>query len=215
MPLRWRGQTRAVAFIRDSDSTMRSDSVQLCGFVPMIGQDGEKTATIDQHHWVSLHWDTDQPINPVTLAGVLTKPRTEAWSDVTVGPHDPFDGIWLRATATDPAICRIAASQAAFDSDLCTPAIATRSPALAEGDSLAYFTYTRLDGPAPPQSRLGAIGHGPRGQQLAQRLCQHIHDWNTDREAQPLITARRTSHAFPEYAGTTITKEHCAITVTY
>ena len=51
--------------------------------------------------------------------------------------------MWLRLTATEPGTCRIAADREAIDSGLCTPAIPTRSPALVEGDSLAYFTYRR------------------------------------------------------------------------
>lgn len=216
VPLRWRGQTRAVAFVHDGYGVMRSDSVQLCGFVPMIGQDGEKTATIDPAGQVSLYWDADQHITPSLLAGALTTSRREAWSQATVGPYDPFDGIWLRATATDPAVCRIAATKAAIDSGLCTPAIASRSPALAEDNSLAYLTYTRLrQGTPPRQSRLGAIGHGPRAQELAERLCRHIHAWDNDRDAQPNITARRHGTAPHDLAATTITKKHCTITVTY
>jgi protein-L-isoaspartate(D-aspartate) O-methyltransferase len=42
VPLRWRGQTRSIAFTH-TDGLMRSDSVHLCGFVPMLGQEGERT----------------------------------------------------------------------------------------------------------------------------------------------------------------------------
>ena len=43
----------------------------------------------------------------------------------------------------------------------------------------------------PPDRRweLGAIGHGPTGPHLAERLCEQIHAWDHDRTAQPLITA--------------------------
>jgi protein-L-isoaspartate(D-aspartate) O-methyltransferase len=168
VPLRWRGQTRAVAFVHDGYGVMRSDSVQLCGFVPMIGQDGEKTATIDPDGRVSLHWDADQDISPANLAAVLTTPRSEAWSQATVGPYDPFDGIWLRATATDPAICRIAATQAAIDSGLCTPAIASRSPALAK-TTPSPTSHTHDSGKtcrrASPASEQSATAHADRNWQ--------------------------------------------------
>jgi protein-L-isoaspartate(D-aspartate) O-methyltransferase len=54
LPLRWRGQTQAVAFTRRGDQELISDSVQLCGFVPMIGQDGEHTAAIHADDLASL-----------------------------------------------------------------------------------------------------------------------------------------------------------------
>lgn len=189
VPLRWRGQTRSVAFIRDGD-WLRSDSVQLCGFVPMIGEDGERTGHLDPDGHVALYWDTDQPLDPATLTGVLDRPTTVVWSSATVGAYDPFDGVWLRLTGTEPGACRITADPAAVDTGLCTPVIPSRSPALVEDDSLAYFTQRRIDQDATERRwELGAIGHGPAGLQLSDRLCEQIRAWDHDRIAQPLITA--------------------------
>lgn len=189
VPLRWRGQTRSVAFIRDGDR-LRSDSVELCGFVPMIGQDGERTGHLDPDGLVALFWDADQAIDPTTLGPGLTHPEMKVWSGVTVGPYEPFDGVWLNLTATEPGTCRIAAQRAAIDTGLCRPAIPSRSPALVEGHSLAYLTVRRLDEDiAEHRSELGAIGHGPAGYQLAQRLCEQIHRWDQDRTARPAVTA--------------------------
>lgn len=36
---------------------------------------------------------------------------------------------------------------------------------------------------------LGAIGHGPAGAHLADRLCEQIRAWGSDRNARPVITA--------------------------
>lgn len=193
VPLRWRGQTRSVAFVREADH-LRSEDVELCGFVPMVGQDGEHHGTIDTGDHVTLHWDADQAIDPAALTGVLDQPKTEVWSGATVGPNDSFDGVWLRMTATEPGTCRIVADPTAVQTGLCTPAIPTRSPALVEGDSLAYFTVRRLEAPEGTERRseLGAIGHGPTGQQLADRLCEQIRAWEHDRTAQPAITAHPT-----------------------
>lgn len=59
--------------------------------------------------------------------------------------------------------------------------------ALAEGDSIVYLTAQHLE---PPHSgaRLGAIGHGPNGPSLAERLCRHLETWEADRAAKPIIT---------------------------
>lgn len=188
VPLRWRGQTRSVAFTCDS-GRLRSDSVQLCGFVPMLGQDGERTGHLDTHGKVALYWDADQPIDPATLRGALDQHKTAEWSTVTVSGEDPFDGIWLRLTATEPGTCRIAAAPAAVDAGLCTPAIPIRSPALVEDDSLAYLTLRRREEDGVPQWELGAIGHGPAGAVLADRMCKQIRAWDRHRTAQPVITA--------------------------
>lgn len=188
VPLRWRGQTRAIAFTRHGDRLV-SDAVELCGFVPMFGegQDGERTATLDAAEQVHLTGDIDQHLDPALLRGVLDQPRHHAWTPATVGDTDPFDGIWLRLTATDPTTCRLTADHPAIQAGICDPAIPARSPALAEGGSLAYLTLRPAD--TPHRWQLGAIGHGPAGPELAARLCGQIHAWNHDRTAQPTITA--------------------------
>jgi protein-L-isoaspartate(D-aspartate) O-methyltransferase len=212
VPLRWRGQTRSVAFVRDGDALV-SDSVELCGFVPMIGQEGERSGQIDDAGYVSLYWDVDQSIDSAALSGVLDQPKEPVWSGVTVGPYDSFDGIWLRITATDPRTCRIAADRAAIDADLCTPAIPSRSPALAEGKSLAYLALRRVE-EGRPQFELGAIGHGENGPHLARKLCDEIAQWNRDRTARPTIRAYPTgtpNSALP--VGPVIEKADCRLVI--
>lgn len=214
VPLHWRGQARSVAFTHGEDH-LRSDSVQLCGFIPMIGQDGERTGHIDTDGHIALYWDTDQPIDPATLNGVLAQPKTTVWSGATVGANEPFDGVWLRLTGTEPGTCRIAAEPAAIDAGLCTPAIPSRSPALVEGASLAYFTLRRInqDG-AGRRWELGAIGHGSTGPQLAGRLCEQIRAWDCDRTAQPLITAYPAGTPDEELPnGLVIDKRHIRLVV--
>ncbi len=213
LPLRWRGQTRGVAFVKGDDGVLRSESVFLCGFVPMIGQDIERAAALHTDPLIQIHYDVDQNIDPATLTGIFDTPRTDAWSGATVGPQDPIDGIWLRATATDPAVCRINASPDAVSTGLCAPFIPNLSPTLIAGSSLAYLAKRRLDGPDPVWE-VGAHGHGPDGRALAERLCGHIQTWNTDRNTRPSLTATPlTAQAgIPNQA---IVKKDCAITVTY
>jgi protein-L-isoaspartate(D-aspartate) O-methyltransferase len=213
VPLRWRGQTQSVALVLGEDGVLRSDSVFLCGFVPMTGQDWERSAAIDSHDQVRLYWDADQDISPALLSGVLDGPKARLDSGVTVGPEESLDPIWLRATATDPAVCRISAEPAAVTSGLCTPVIRSRTLALAEGDSIAYLTAQRLQAPGHG-ARLGAIGHGPNGASLAERLCRHIGTWSADRAAKPSITIYPDS-ALQTAAAQVIRREHCEMTVVY
>lgn len=189
VPLHWRGQARSVAFVHE-DGVLRARDSRLCGFIPMIGQgqDGERTGQIADD--VTLYWDRDQPIDPAALHGILARPGTTVWSGASVVANESTDSIWPRLTGTEPGTCRFAAEPAAVESGLCTPAFAYRSPAIVENDSLAYLT---LCGPDPEATErrweLGAIGHGPTGAQLAERLCEQIRAWDRDRTAQPIITA--------------------------
>lgn len=214
VPLRWRGQTQSVALTLGDDGILRSEGSFTCGFVPMIGQDWERTASIDPHDLVRLYWDADQDIDPARLAGVLDSPAARADSGVTVGPEEPLDQIWVRATATDPAVCRISAEPAAVTSGLCTPFIRARTLALAEGDSVAYLTIERL-GPPTHRARVGAAGHGPDAAALADRLCAHVAAWEDDRTAMPDITVYPKGTAPRTGDGQVIVREHCEMTVEY
>jgi protein-L-isoaspartate(D-aspartate) O-methyltransferase len=185
VPLRWRGQTRSVAFVRNGDALV-SDSMELCGFVPMLGQEGERSGSIDADELVRLFWDVDQTIDATKLTGVLDQTKETIWSDVVVGSEEPFDGVWLRITGHDSRICRISADSAAVEAGLCTPAIPIRSPALAEDDSLAYLAIRKLE---KGRYELGAIGHGNYGAHLAKQLCDEIAAWNHDRNARPHVRA--------------------------
>ena len=93
----------------------------------------ERSPAVDSGDLVHLYWDADQDISPGLLSGVLDRPKTRADSGITVGPTESLDPICLRATATDPAVCRISVEPAAVTSGLCTPVIKSRTMALAEG----------------------------------------------------------------------------------
>ncbi|MGP2442458.1 methyltransferase, FxLD system [Streptomyces sp. JW3] len=186
LPLRWRGQTRSVALTRHGD-TLVCDDMELCGFVPVIGQHGERTTEL-AHGTVRLHHDQDQPVDPGELAEVFSAPCTELWSQARVGSEETFDGVWLRATVSDDTVCRIEVTKQALADGVRRPAIPGRSPALVSGGSLAYLIAERDNADHERPSRLGAAGYGPEASLLARNLIAHISDWNTDRAAVPHMT---------------------------
>ena len=216
VPLHWRGQARSVAFIRQ-DTHLRATNSQLCGFIPMIGivPTGEKTGNITEH--VALHWDTDQNIDPAALAEVFTGPETTVWSGASVVANEPFDHIWLWLTATEPGTCRLDVEDEAIETGLRRPAFSYRTPAIVEGDSLAYLTKPRpVDGPdGERRYELGATGHGPAAAQLAERLVKQIRRFDRDRAAQPVITAYPAATADDDLpAGVVIDKHHVRMVLT-
>ncbi|MEV0640862.1 methyltransferase, FxLD system [Streptomyces sp. NPDC050619] len=186
LPLRWRGQTRSVALTRHGDALM-SDDMELCGFVPIIGQRGERTTEL-ANGAVRLHHDQDQPVEPGQLAEVFSAQYTELWSQARVGSEETFDGIWLRATASDDTVCRIEVTKQALEDGVRRPAIPGRSPALVSGSSLAFLIAERDNADLERPSRLGAAGYGPHATPLARNLIAHITDWGTDRAAVPHMT---------------------------
>ncbi|MFE1050455.1 methyltransferase, FxLD system [Streptomyces olivaceus] len=217
VPLRWRGLSRSVAFRREK-GRMRSDSVKMCGFLPVIGQDGEHDGYIDDDRLVRLYWDEDQPIAPELLRDALTRPKSVAWTDATVGPVESFDGVWLRLSATEQATCRITAKPAAMEAGLHRPASPALSPALVEGDSIAYLTLERTteDPDAEPRFRLGAVGYGPAGADLAERICAQIRAWSPARTVEPEVTAYPADTPDNDLAeGAVIDRSSVRLVITY
>ncbi|MCP2259873.1 protein-L-isoaspartate(D-aspartate) O-methyltransferase [Streptoalloteichus tenebrarius] len=216
VPLHWRGQARSVAFVRH-DTHLRAENSQLCGFIPMIGivPTGERTGTIIEH--VALHWDADQNIDPDALREVFSGPETTMWSGASVVANEPFDHIWLWLTATEPGTCRLDADDEAIEAGICRPAFSYRTPAIVEGDSLAYLTKPRpVAGPdGERRFELAATGHGPAAAQLAERLVEQIRRFDRDRAAQPVITAfpaGTTDEDLP--AGVVVDKHHVRMVLT-
>ena len=77
----------------------------------------------------------------------------------------------------------------------------------------SYLAAQQLQSPEHG-ARLGAIGHGPNGASLAERLCRHIDTWGADRTAKPSITIYPDSA--PQTTGAqVIRREHCEMTAAY
>jgi protein-L-isoaspartate(D-aspartate) O-methyltransferase len=189
MPLRWRGQTRTVALDRVSGPTLGDRFVvrssELCGFIPFVGQDGERTTALADDT-VRLHHDVDQPIDSRELADVLGSGPDEIWTDVRVGYGEPFDGIWLQAAASDNRVCRIEVTTRGLATGIRAPIIPIRSPALVDRNSIAYLIAD------PTNTRLGVAGYGPAAAGLANDLASHVTTWSTDRAAIPALTLMRS-----------------------
>ncbi|GAB3474578.1 methyltransferase, FxLD system [Amycolatopsis cihanbeyliensis] len=214
VPLRWRGQTRSVAFTHHNGRLV-ADSIELCGFVPLVtDDDGELTAPITVDGTIHLHWDRDQPVDPTALHGALDRPSNTAWSGVTIAGDEPHDGIWLRLTVTDPRTCRLNAP-ADTPPEICAPISPLRAPALVDGTSLAYLTLRR-QGSGPSRWELGAIGHGPAATELATHLCDELRAWSIDRDRRkPNLTAYPADTPEHELTGTIIDKTHSKLVLTY
>ncbi|WP_431992433.1 hypothetical protein [Streptomyces albogriseolus] len=93
------------------------------------------------------------------------------------------------------------------------PAVPVRSPALVEGDSLAYLTLTREGTDAERPFRLGAAAYGPRAEELTRDLVAHIDAWGSDRLAVPRMTV--TPAGYDSTADHVIGKPESRITLTY
>lgn len=214
-PLRWRGQSRGVAFTY-TDGRLIADSIELCGFVYLVSDgEGEQFAPITDDEKIRLHFDRDQNIDPEALRGVLNQPRVTAWSDVTIAPDESHDGVWLRLTVTDPRVCRLNAP-GDTPPEVCDPVQPFRSPALVDGDSLAYLASRRREDGDTVRWELGAHGHGPNAEKLTERLCNEVRAWSVERDQQkPTLTVYRAGTLDADLSGTVIDKTHSRFVLTY
>jgi protein-L-isoaspartate(D-aspartate) O-methyltransferase len=177
VPLRWRGQTQCVGFARGPGGELVADGMCLCGFIPLVGADGEREHELQTGLLVV---DEDQDVDPAGLADALDSRPVERWTGVLIGGRDPYYGVGLRLTAAEPGAAWLI-------SDRFVP---RRTAALVDDGSLAVFGYRRFGaGRHGPGGELGAIGFGPAGRSLADRIGELIRAWDADRYALPDLTA--------------------------
>ncbi|HEY0694326.1 MAG TPA: methyltransferase, FxLD system [Kribbella sp.] len=214
-PLRWRGQGRSVAFTY-TDGRLVSDSLHLCGFVYLVGEDeGELSGPVTADELVTLHWDRDQAVDLDALRGVLDQPRITAWSGITIGGNESHDGIWLRLTVTDPRVCRIKVHPD-VPPEVCDPVPGWWRMAVVDGDTLVYLTTRRLEAGNEVRWELGAIGHGPAAAELTEYLCDEIRTWAPERDQHtPTLIVYPADTPDSELAGSAIDKTHSRFVLTF
>jgi protein-L-isoaspartate(D-aspartate) O-methyltransferase len=177
VPLRLRGLTRSVVFERKCGH-LAGRNYELCGFVPMQGAGGRRERLILLHgEDVGLRVDGGQPVDVEGLRWALSVPRVEAWSGVTAGQGDRFDGLHLWLAVVLPSFCLLSARKEAVDRGLVAHSWALGVPTAFDGGSFAYLTLR----PVAPDKQIfefGAFGHGPAGGELADEMVLHIRSWD-------------------------------------
>lgn len=197
LPLRWRGDSRIVAFTR-TGQYMTADTIRAGGFIPMRDHHDENVFAIADAA-ATIQCDPDQDITQDNLTDIFQQARTESWSDVTVRNGESWDVVWLRMASYEPRACRLTTTSEAIAAGHVPADLLTWTHAIAEHDSLAYVTTRRILG-TDSHWEIGAAGYGRDGQELADRICGHIREWNPDRTAIPTITISRTeTDAAPAY----------------
>ena len=214
VPLRMRGLTRSITFVREADH-LASRSAKICGFVTMQGAGAHRERLLLlRGEEIGLRFDEELSADPDALNGALDTPRSEVWTGVTIGRSVPFDTLqmWL-ATALD-GFCLLSVDPK-LDTGLVAPQNRMACPAVVEGGSFAYLALRKInedpDHPDRTTFEFGAHGFGPDAAALAEALAEQIRVWDRDHRAGagPRITAHPAATAderLPE--GRVITKRH-------
>ncbi|MER7793584.1 methyltransferase, FxLD system [Streptomyces sp. NPDC097640] len=218
VPLRMRGMTRTVAFVRDGDRLV-SDGFELCGFVPMQGVGENRVRLVLLHdvegEEIALRLDGHPEPDAEALRIALGMPRVEAWSDVTVAGDESTEHLDLWLTTALDNLPLMAAKIAARKRGLVASASPMGVPTLVDGDSFAYRTARPTDD--PDRFELGAISHGPHARKVADRLIKQIQVWGRDRRQHrahiEIHPAGTPTDQLPP--GRLIDRPHTRITITW
>lgn len=173
VPLRMRGITRVVVLHRQGAGLI-SDQYELAHFVPMRGAASPAERYLQLADGVTLLIDSDLPIDPEALRGALAQPRVETWGEVT--GVERFDGLHLWLMVNAPMFGVITATKAAAETGTIAHAWPLGLPTILDetSSSFAYLSLRRFD----DGLRFGGLGHGPRGQEMADRLVALIGSWD-------------------------------------
>ncbi|MEU3133184.1 methyltransferase, FxLD system [Streptomyces sp. NPDC006854] len=219
VPLRMRGLTRTVAFVRDGDHLV-SDGFELCGFVPMqgVGENRVRLAVLhaEEGAEVGLRVDGHPEPDTAALTKALAMARNEQWSGVTLGGSESNEHLDMWLTTALDNLPLLAAKPGARSRGLVASASPLGIPTLVDGDSFAYRTVRATD--QEDRYELGAIGHGPRGQQLAERLVEEIRTWDRDHRGDrahiEVYPAGTPDDRLPA-DGRRIERRHSRVTITW
>ncbi|MFF5476718.1 methyltransferase, FxLD system [Streptomyces sp. NPDC012935] len=218
VPLRMRGMTRTIAFVRDGERLV-SDGFELCGFVPMQGA-GENRVRLAVLHdtdgeEIALRLDGHPEPDTEALRTALRTARAEAWSGVTLAGDESNEHLDLWLTTALDNLPLMAAKPSARQRGLVASASPLGVPTLVDGDSFAYRTVRATDD--PDRFELGAVGHGPQGKAVAERLVEEIQTWDRDHRGHrahiEVHPAGTPDDQLP--AGRVIDRLHTRITVSW
>lgn len=184
VPLRTKGLGRSWA-LEHADGHLAGRDPMTCGFVPMRGLGEYPGRSIPLHgDEVGLSLDAGQQVDTAALGEVLSTPRAEAWSGVTVRKGEMFGNLdlWLAGL---PEFCLLSATQDAVDRGLVSPTWPMATPALVDRGSLAYRAKLRPVNAEDAVSEFGAYAHGPDAAKAAIRLAEEICIWDRDYRRGP------------------------------
>jgi protein-L-isoaspartate(D-aspartate) O-methyltransferase len=217
VPLRTHGVTRSWA-LEHQNGALVSTGQLMCGFVPMQGAGAYRRPYVPllPDDAAGLWQDEDEATDTSELTGVLSAPRAEAWTGVTIAPTVSFADLDLWLATTMPGSCLITARQQAIDDGTVALSWLHGTPALADGPNLAYRSMPRsLDGP-DHLHEFGVVAHGPDAAAVARTMAEHISAWDEAGRPSPhliVLPAGTPDADLP--AGYVLNKRHTRLVISW
>ena len=183
VPLRMRGLTRSIAFTRVGDH-LESESAKICGFVPMQGSSAhrEELLLVTGTPESGLRFDDGLPADPSKLDNAVRTPRVELWTGVTIGVSELLDTLQMHLAITLPGFC-IMAVDPDLDTGIVAPVNKGYSLAAVEDGNFVYLTTRRTEDNRHVEFAVHALG--PEAQSFAEKMSEHLRDWERERRGGP------------------------------
>ncbi|MGH3686478.1 MAG: methyltransferase, FxLD system [Pseudonocardiaceae bacterium] len=177
VPLRMFGITKSWA-LRHRGGRLVSESHRQCGFVSMQGDGAHEVRYVDIADGVHLRLDEGQQVDPTAVAGLLGKPREQAWAGVSLPPRTTLIdlNLWLATRLTREAgeFVVLTAQERAIESGIVAPSWRFGTPATLHDGTFAYRSALRWTG---RRFDLGACAHGSGAAAAAGRMVEHMRAW--------------------------------------
>ncbi|GLZ42842.1 methyltransferase, FxLD system [Actinokineospora sp. NBRC 105648] len=177
VPLRLRGLTRSVAFVRERGRLV-SRGYELCGFVPIQGSGANAERLVLLHgEDVALRVDGDQAVDAEALRAALVSPRVVRPCGVEVGGFEPFDELDLYLATELDGFGLLVAKRAAIEAGLAERSARMGAKTAIEGASFAYRASRAVteDGTS---FEFVVYGHGPDSDHVADRYVELVREWD-------------------------------------
>ncbi|MEU4229617.1 methyltransferase, FxLD system [Nonomuraea sp. NPDC026600] len=217
VPLRVRGFTRVIGFIRRSNWLV-STSKELAGFVPMQG-DGERP-----RRWVPLRdgkvrlqFDEDPcPTDPEALERAFAAGQAQVWTGVTVRPDESLDTLqtWLATSLASSCLLSFDNEDKDLAGSFADPLISSMCNGFVDGESLAYLTKREL---REDTVEIGSHAFGLDAPALANTWADLVRTWDRVHRHGPgpryTIYPVDTDHQSAD--GPVVTKGHVKIAISW
>ncbi|WP_030021722.1 methyltransferase, FxLD system [Streptomyces monomycini] len=175
VPLRINGLTRTYGLVRQGNHLVAT-SAHVCGFVAAQGAGShvQQVMELPGDEGVTLHFDEGLPADPSLLDGVLSTPRAETWTGVTVANQEPIGTLQMYLATHVPTYCSMS-----INPELATGAIGPTnlgfSMVAIDGPNFGYIVVRR--NPQKMNAEFGVHAYGPDGVGFAERLADTIRAW--------------------------------------
>ncbi|MGH8791255.1 MAG: methyltransferase, FxLD system [Stackebrandtia sp.] len=176
VPLRMRGLTRSVEFIRDGQ-VWRSRSAVNCGFMPVTGDGAMPERNIRVAEDVMVRIDDGWDVDAAALERAAAGPGVVEWTGVQIDrPMDLLDF----CMADVDGYCRILAPLSIADRGLAEPVNGWGSMGVASAEALGYLTK-RADNEYLYE--LGVCAYGPAAAEAVEALTERVRRWEAARDS--------------------------------